>query len=192
MTIKSLARITLIASIGIGIGIGPTRIMASDVPDIILASGPLQEGRNAERHDIGGRAEEKLPEGLFHIGEFWMSVPPDSVFHHWLSTGAKRKAVISLTFNPGQFGDASNVRILSGTLIHETAPNPTPAGADVRGRLPDGNLLVTHILFLKDELTGSFGAVTFETSDFMTVRKIQDYDGTHVNIVIDIRREALK
>lgn len=41
-------------------------------------------------------------------------------------------------------------------------------------------------LFLKDELTGSFGAVTFETADRVTASKFEPYDGAHINIVIQL------
>ena len=76
--------------------------------------------------------------------------------------------------------------ILSGTLMHETAPSPTPAITDVVGRLPAGNLSVVHVLFLEDELTKSIGAVTFETADADTVAKFDVYDDTPINIVIKI------
>ena len=82
--------------------------------------------------------------------------------------------------------DGKSVRILSGRLIHGTAPNPTPVTSNVVGNLPEGNSSVVHILFLKDDLTGTLGAVTFETADLDTARKFDAYDGARVNIVIKI------
>ena len=170
MSARQLARIAVIVSMCILLG--TTRTAPADDADVVVASGTL-EGNF-------------LAEALFHIGEFWMRVPPDTEFHRWLSQGIRRKVAIMLTANPARFGDATNVRILSGTLMHGTAPNPTPANIDVIGRLPKGNLGMVHILFLKDELTGSLGPITFETSDFETAMKFDACNGTHVNIVIKI------
>lgn len=154
------------------IGLGGIRTLAAEDAEVIVASGTL-----------GGRF---LADALFHIGEFWMRVPPDTQFHRWLSQGINRKVVIMLTTDPARFGDATNVRILSGMLIRGTAPNPTPATIDVIGRLPAGNLPVVHILFLKDGLTGSLGPITFETADFETAMRFGAYDDTHISIVIEI------
>jgi hypothetical protein len=52
--------------------------------------------------------------------------------------------------------------------------------------LPAGNSPVVHVLFLRDELSGSLGAVTFETADLETATKFDPYDNTHINIVIAI------
>jgi len=94
-----------------------------------------------------------------------------------------------MTAHPDRFADAKNVRILSGTLMHQTAPAPTPAAANVFGNLPPGDSPIVHVLFLKDKLTGSLGAVTFETADLVTAAKFNDYDGTYLNIVIEIEVE---
>jgi len=168
------------------IGLTATRTAVAQDTETIVVSGTLNGSQDAERHDIGGSAEEKLPLDLFHIGEFWISVTPDTLFHRWLSQGIGRKVVIRLTTNSARFGDVRNVRILSGTLKHETASNPTPSSADVEGRLPRGNLPTVHILYLKDELTGSLGEVTFETADLRTARKFDAYFDTDVIIVIQI------
>lgn len=169
-SIKWLARIAVIAPVFIGLG--ATRTSAAKDTEVVVASGTL-----------GGHV---LAGALFHIGEFWMRVTPDTEFHRWLAQGIDRKVVVMLTTNPDRFGDARNVRILSGTLMHGTAPNPTPATTDVIGRLPAGNLPLVHILFLKDELSGSLGPITFETADFDTATKFDPYDDTHTNIVIKI------
>ena len=170
MSIKWFARIAVIASMFIGFG--ATRTVAAGDTDVIVASGKLDG--------------QFLANSLFHIGEFWMRVPSGTVFNRWLSDAVNRKVVIMLATNPAQLEDAKTVQILSGTLVHETAPNPTPANIDVVGRLPTGNLSVVHELFLKDELTGSFGAVTFETADFDTVAKFDAYDNAPITIVIKI------
>lgn len=171
MSIKWLARIAVIASVFIGLG--ATGTLAAEDAEVVVASGTLGGG--------------SLADALFNIGEFWMRVAPDTEFHRWLSQGINRKVVIMLTTNPARFGDAKNVRILGGTLMHETAPNPTPATIDVIGRLPTGNLSIVHILFLKDELTGSLGPITFQTADFETAAKFDAYDDTYINVVIAIK-----
>ena len=57
--------------------------------------------------------------------------------------------------------------------MHQTAPNARP---------------VVHTLFLKDELTGSLGAVTFQTTDLATAAKFDSYDNDNdVSIVIQIK-----
>src|SRR5512140_2827670 len=110
-----LARTAVIASVLIGIS--PIRTTAAGQTDVVLASGEM-EGRF-------------LAESLFHIGEFWMKVQADTEFHRWLTQGIDRKVVITLTSNPERFGDDRNMRILTGTLMHETAPDPTSITTDV-------------------------------------------------------------
>jgi hypothetical protein len=171
MSTTRFARIALITSMFIGLG--ATSSLAAKDGEVVVASGTL-DGRF-------------LADSLFHIGEFWMKVSPDTVFHRWLSEGLHKKVVILLTADPSRFADAKNVRILSGTLMHETAPPVTPATTNVVGRLPEGNSGATHILFLKDELTGTLGAVTFETTDLETAAKFHAYDDALVNIVIQIQ-----
>lgn len=170
MSIKGLTQMAVIASVLIGLG--AARTSAAEDADVIVASGTLDG--------------HFLSQALFHIGEFWMRVPPDTEFNRWLSQGIDRKVVIMLTANPARFSDVKNVRILSGILMHGTAPSPTPATTDVIGRLPEGNLAVVHVLFLKDELTGSFGPITFETADLGTATKFEAYNDTLTNIVIQI------
>ena len=170
MALKRLAGMAVVISMILGPG--GLRTSATADANVIVVSGTLDG--------------EFLAGALFHIGEFWMRVPPDTAFHRWFSQGMNRKVVITLTTDPARFGDAGNVRILSGTLMHGTAPQTTPATTDVVGRLPAGNSPVVHILFLKDELTGSFGAVTFETADLEVAAKFTPYDGTHINLVIQI------
>lgn len=153
------------------VGLGATGTLAADHADVIVASGKLHG--------------QFLADALFNVGEeFWMRVPSDSEFNRWLSQGLKRPVVIRLTTDPARFADVKNMRILSGTLIHNTAPTPTPVTTDRVGRLPEGNMSFVHVLFLKDELTGSFGPITFETADRVTASKFEPYDGAHVNIVI--------
>ena len=170
MSIKCFARIAVVASLLVGLG--ATRTAAAKDGYVILASGELDD--------------RFLADSLFHIGEFWMKVTPNTEFHRWLSQGIHRNVVISLTTNPAQFADARNRRILIGTQMHEIASNPTPMTNDVFGRLPEGDSPLVHILFLKDELSGSLGAVTFETSDRATAAKFAPYDSTTIGIVIQI------
>jgi hypothetical protein len=71
--------------------------------------------------------------------------------------------------------------------MHDIDPfDPTPSTTDVVGRLPRGDLRTVHELFLKDEVTGTFGAITFETADFVTVSKFDAYDNRPINIVVKI------
>ena len=153
------------------VSLGTTTAAAKDV-EVVVASGTL-EG-------------QFLASALFHIDEFWMRVGPDTEFHRWLSQGLDRKVVILLTTQPARFDDVKNVRILSGTLIHETTPTFTSAATNVIGRFPEGDSSFVHVLFLKDEITGSIGAVTFETADRVTADNFDAYANRHINIVIVI------
>ena len=103
----------------------------------------------------------------------------DSLFH-------VGNVVIRLTTDPARFADARDERMLAGTLIDETAPNPTPMTTNVTGRLPEGNMPMIHILFLKDERSGSLGTVTFQTADYETAGKFSAHGGTNVGIIIKL------
>jgi hypothetical protein len=168
---KSLARIAVIALMLISLG--ATGALAAEDAGVIVASGTL-DGRF-------------LAKSLFHIGEFWIRVPPDTEFNRWLSQGIDRKVVIRLMTDPARFADVKNVRILSGTLMHGTAPDSTPNTEDGIGRLPTGDSPVVHLLFLKNELTGGFNAITFETADLETAMRFDAYDNAPINIVIEIQ-----
>jgi len=120
----------------------------------------------------GKLAHHWLTNGLFRISDLCMQVAPNTQFHRWLSQGINRDVAIILTRNPDTFGDRDNVRILRGTLTHETAPTTSP---------------IVHVMFLKDELTGSVGAVTFQTDDPVTARKFDVYDGADASIIIEIK-----
>ena len=170
-SMKQLARTTV--AVLILLGLGGARIAATKDAEVIVAAGTLDD--------------RFLADSLFHIGEFWMKVPGDTEFNRWLSQGINRKVVIRLMTNPARFADDKNVRILSGTLMHSTAPDPTPVMTDVVGRLPNGNTPVVHVLYLKDEVTGSLGPITFETADLVTARKFDAYDSTPISIVIEIK-----
>lgn len=170
LSVKWLARAAVI--LPMVVGLGSTRPLAAEDVELVVASGKL-DGRF-------------LASALFHIGEFWMRVPPNTEFNRWLSQGIDRKVVIRLMTNPARFNDATNVRILTGMLTHETAPKPTPATTDVVGRLPEGDSGFVHVLFLKDELTETLGAVTFETADVATAMKFETYNGARISIVIQI------
>ena len=154
------------------ISLGATRAVAATDTDVIVASGTLDG--------------QFLAGSLLHIGEFWMKVLPDSEFQRWLSQGKDRTLVITITTHPERFADVENIRILSGTLMRGTAPNPTPVLTDVVGRLPYGNTAIVHVLYLKDELTGSLGPITFETADLLTAKKFDPYDNAPINIILKI------
>ena len=172
MSVGSLVRIGVIGSMCAAFG-APGTLRAQQA-DVVVASGTLDD--------------RFLHESLFHIGEFWIRVPSHTEYNRWLSQGIGHRIVILLTDDPAKFGDVQNVRILSGTLIHNIAPNPTPMTEDVIGRLPEGNMGFVHILFLKDELTGSFGPITFETSDQVEATKFEAYNGKPINIVLQLER----
>ena len=156
--------------------LGTTRTLATDHTDVIVASGTL-DGRF-------------LAGALFHIDEFWMRVNTNTEFNRWLSGGLTRKVVVRLTTDPDRFGDRTHTRILSGTLHHETAPQPTPTSTNVVGRLPRGDSGLVHVLFLTDDTTGSLGAVTFETADLATAAAFGVYDGVPVSVIISIAEGA--
>lgn len=171
-SVQRLARITVIASMGIGGG--AARLEADKAADAVVASGTL-----------GGRF---LAASLFHIDEFWMQVASGTDFHRWLSQGLGRSVVVRLAADSTQFGDEKNARILSGTLVHETAPKPTSITSDVVGRLPEGDSGLVHVFFVRDEIAASvtLSSVTFETADLATVSKFAAYEGGRVNIIIEI------
>lgn len=144
---------------------------------VLLLTGASASGQTvAQDADVtvvsGQLAHHRLTNDLFHINDLWMQVTPDTQFHRWLSQGINRDVVILLTATPGKFGDRDNVRILSGKLMHGTAPATSP---------------IVHVMFLEDELTGSIGAVTFQTDDSVTARKFDAFDDEDVSIIIEIR-----
>lgn len=171
-TICRLARTIVVAALLVALG--PTAFAADKAADGVVASGKL-DGRFLAR-------------SLFHIDEFWMRVASGTEFHRWLSTGLGRPVVIRLAAGTARLGDERSVRILSGKLVHETAPKPTPTDVDVVGRLPEGDSGFVHVYFVTDDLAGSttLGAVTFESADSATVAKFAAFDGLRVNIVIEI------
>jgi hypothetical protein len=123
--------------------------------DVIVVSGDL--------------AHHAATNDLFHIGELWMQVAPNTQFHRWLSQERKRSVAVILTTSPDRYGDPDTARILTGTLMHETAPGSSP---------------IVHVMFLQDELTGTTGPITFETGDPITARKFDAFDGHTVSVII--------
>lgn len=152
------------------IGAGAAVASAAKEPEIVVASGKM-DGRF-------------LADSLFHIDEFWMQVNSGTEFHRWLSRGLHKKVVVSLIASAAALTDEKNMRILTGTLIHQTAPREGPGTG---GRLPKGDSGLVHVLFLQDDLSGSLGAVTFETADRATVEKFDVYDGKRITIIIRIK-----
>ena len=119
----------------------------------------------------GKLVHHRFRNALFHIGDLWMRVAPGTEFHRWLLRGAGRAAAISVTADPDDLGDLPNVRILSGRLSHQTAPSLDP---------------VVHILFLRDDVTGGLGAVTFETEDRIIADTFDACGDVKIGIVIRI------
>lgn len=154
------------------IGLGATTVAAADA-DVVVASGTLRG--------------QFLAEALFHIDEFWISVPADTEFNRWLSRGLGHTVVVRLMTDPSRFADVKDVRVLGGTLMHGLAPVATPNTVDAVGRVPAGDSPVVHILFLRNDLTGSFSPVTFQTADLVTAAKFDAYDDAPINIVIQIQ-----
>jgi hypothetical protein len=134
--------------------------LAAQAParDVVVVSGKL--------------AHHFFTNDLFRIDTLWMQVAPDTLFHRWLSQGINGPASIVVTTAPEKFGDRPNVRILSGKLMHGTAPGESP---------------IVHIIYVVDDQTGTAGAVTFETDDLATAVKFDAFDDRAISIVIEIR-----
>jgi len=113
----------------------------------------------------------RLTNDLFHVNDFWMRVTPDTEFHRWLSQGIDRHVSISLTTTPERYGDSSNVRILTGTLIHNTSIDAS---------------LILHVLYVQDPQTRALSPVTFETVDQHTAAKWDNFDNGEVSVVIRV------
>jgi hypothetical protein len=121
---------------------------------------------------VGTLAHHRLSNDLFRIDRLWMRVEPDTLFHRWLLDGAGRVAAIGLTTDPGRFADVPNVRILTGRLIHQTAPTATP---------------LLHVLFLEDPLSGFLGPITFETQDPIVAHTFDRWADAEVSVIVEIR-----
>ena len=143
---------------------------------IVLGSGVCAAQRRPARPDVtvasGKLAHHFLTNDLFRIDKLWMQVAPDTLFHRWLSQGINGQVSIVLTTSPEKFGDRLDVRILSGTLMEETAPNTSP---------------IVHMMFVQDERLGTSGAVTFETDDLATAMKFHAFDDQNVSIVMELK-----
>jgi hypothetical protein len=126
--------------------------------DVTVASGKL--------------VHHALTDDLFRIDHLWMRVRSDTEFHRWLSQGINHKVEIILTYDPRRFDDVAGVRVLTGTMTHDTAPSAKS---------------VVHILFLWDEETGSPGPITFETTDDRLAGKFDEFDSGEVSLVIRLR-----
>lgn len=126
---------------------------------------------------LGSLAHHRFSNDLFHIEGLWMLVQPDSVFHRWLMRGANRTAAVALTSDPDRFADQPNVKVLTGRLIHQTAPSASP---------------VLHMFFLRDEWSGTLGPVTFETKDPVIAWMFDQWADSTVSIVIEIRPEMTR
>jgi hypothetical protein len=116
-----------------------------------------------------------LTDDLFRIDDFWMRVTPDTEFHRWLSQGVDRHVSIRLTTTPGRYGDSREVRILTGTLIHNTAFDA---------------MIVTHVLYVQDPQTRVLSPITFETVDGSTARKWDGYDNGEISVVIRLGKQG--
>jgi hypothetical protein len=121
---------------------------------------------------VGTLVHHRLSNDLFHVDRLWMRVETDTMFHRWLRGGAGQIAAIALTTDPARFEDLPNVRILSGRLIHQTAPTATP---------------LLHVLFLQDDGTGALSPVTFETEDPAVAHTLDRWADADVSVIIEIR-----
>ena len=164
-------------------------VMAVLVSVSVAGGARLEADRSADAVVASGKLDGRfLAASLFHIDEFWMQVARGTDFHRWLSQGLGRQVVIRLTADGTRIDDEKRMRILTGTLVHETAPKPTSITTDLVGRLPEGDSGFVHVFFVRDEIAGSvtLSAVTFETADLATVTKFAAYEGGRINIVIEI------
>ena len=156
---------------------GPTfRGLDSTDPRITVRIGNLVDYLQSMQTEVtlvsGTLTHHALTNDLFHIGDLWMHVIPNTEFHGWLSEGIGREVAIVLTPHADRFADVKGVRILTGTLIHDTQPNAAP---------------IVHVLFLKDLMTGAFSAVTFQTTDLGLVKTFDRFDNAEVSLVIQIK-----
>jgi hypothetical protein len=131
---------------------------APPAADVVVVSGKL--------------AHHALTNDLFHIDALWLQVAPGTLFHRWLSQAINHEVAIIVSPDPDRWGDRDNIRILRGTLMHETAPSTSP---------------IVHEMFLRDERLGATSAVTFETDDQVIAAKFDAFDGRNTAIVIEMR-----
>lgn len=117
----------------------------------------------------------RITNDLFHVHRLWMRVEPGTEFHRWLSQASGGDIAIVLTTEPDSFGDMHDVRILTGTLNHGTAPRDTS---------------VQHIICIRDALTGSVGPITFQTDDLATALLFDAYAGRRASIVMRITQSG--
>jgi mono/diheme cytochrome c family protein len=156
---------------------GPTfRSLDSTDPQVSVRIGAVLDYLESLQTEVtivsGTLAHHRLTNDLFHIGDLWMHVQPNTEFSRWLSQGIDRPVAIILTPHADQFADVTGVRILTGTLIHDTQPTASP---------------IVHELFLKDLTTGAFSAVTFQTTDLGLVNKFERFDNAEVSVIIQIK-----
>jgi len=119
----------------------------------------------------GRLVQDHRTDNLFHVGELWLHAPRGSVFHRWLLQAADGQVTVTLTSRPDAYGDDPNVKIVTGTLQHNTAP----AGTET-----------IHIVFMRDDVTGVLGPVTLETTAFSVASRVDRFTGQPVSIVIRI------
>jgi hypothetical protein len=148
-------------------------MLTAERPDVTLAAGKL--------------AHHRISNELFQVEELWIRVAEDTEFHRWLSQGINHEATVVITTRTARLTDEAGTRILTGKLIHQTAPNPTPKIVDVVGEIPPGDLPMVHIVFVRDELLETLGAVTLQTSDGATASRLEGFDDATVSIVIAIK-----
>ncbi len=147
-------------------------LVAAILVGLVYSGAPVAGQPVEDRVASGSLVHHRATNSLFHIGDLWMRVSPDTVFHRWLSQGIDHPVAIILTTNPARFADEKNTRILTGTLVDDTAPNATP---------------VIHILFIEDERTHQVSPVTFETTDRLIASRFDAYDEAEVSIVIQLQ-----
>ena len=119
----------------------------------------------------GRLVQHRRTDNLFRVGKLWLHAPRGSVFDRWLAQAAGAEVVVSLTSRPDSHGGEPNLKILTGTLQHNTAPS---------------ELDTIHVVYMRDQHTGTPGPVTFETTAFDLASRFDAYAGRTVSIIIRV------
>jgi hypothetical protein len=162
----------LLLAVGFGLAADGRAQQAAPVAPPVILSGPDVFRLSEVMIVSGAMAHHRLTDDLFRIDGLWLNVTPGTEFHRWLSLGIDRNVSVILTPHPDRFADVKGVRILTGTMIHNTAPSASP---------------IVHEAFLKDLTTGALSAVTFETTDVAVAKTFDYYDNAEVSIVIEVK-----
>ena len=124
-------------------------------PDDLVVSGTL--------------VHHRWSDDLFRVDLLWMRVPSGTVFHRWLLDDAGGAVAVWLTRDPERFGDAPNLRMLSGTLQHSVAPRESPP---------------VHVIVVSDA-SGRIGPIAFQTTDLALATRLDACAGVPMGIAIE-------